>query len=177
MVVFSNRLATSYGPSLFRFLNMWCLHDGFLMCVKEAWNKQDVASGLLRLAIRLKRTKLALRAWNKNVFGRVDVNIRALEERLDFLENQLQSGFSEELEDDFVATKTEINIWEKREASRLGQIAKKKWLTEGDQNSKFFHSVINQRRTKGHINKMVLDDGRVLNTAEEVHEESMDFFR
>ncbi|KAF5477357.1 hypothetical protein F2P56_004006 [Juglans regia] len=132
MVVFSDRLATSYGPSQFCFLNMWCLHDGFLM---------------------------------------VNVNIRALEERLDFLENQLQSGFSKELEDDFVATKTEIKIWEKREASRLGQIAKKKWLIEGDQNSKFFHSVINQRRTKGHINKMVLVDGRVLNSTEEVHEE------
>ncbi|XP_035540358.1 uncharacterized protein LOC118344262 [Juglans regia] len=177
MVVCSDHTALSYGPSPFRFLNMWCSHDGFLMCVKEAWNQQDTASGLLKLSIRLKRTKIALRAWNKNVFGRVDVNIRALEERLEFLDTQLQSSFSEEIEDDFVATKTEIDIWEKREASRLAQIAKKKWLTEGDQNSKFFHSVINQRHNKGHISKMVLADGRVLCTAEEVHEEAVIYFR
>ncbi|XP_035546560.1 uncharacterized protein LOC118348616 [Juglans regia] len=177
MVVCYDQLPISYGPSPFHFLNMWCSHDGFIMCVKEAWNQQDAVSGLLKLSVRLKRTKIALRAWNKNVFGRVDVNIRALEERLDFLESQLQSGFSEEIEDDFVATKTEIEIWEKREASRLGQIAKKNWLTEGDQNSKFFHSTINQRRNKGHINKMVLADRRVLNTAEEVHEEAVVFFR
>ncbi|XP_040986544.1 uncharacterized protein LOC121234610 [Juglans microcarpa x Juglans regia] len=161
MVVFSDHLATSYGLSPFRFLNMWCLHDGFLMCVKEAWNKQDVASGLLKLSIRLKRAKLALRAWNKNVFGKVDVNIRALEERLDFLENQLQSDFSEELEDDFVATKTEIEIWEKREASRLGQIAKKKWLTEGIKTRSFFIRLL----TKGDIIK------------EDVVEAARDFFR
>ncbi|KAF5481513.1 hypothetical protein F2P56_002155 [Juglans regia] len=147
MVVFSDRPATSYGPSLFPFLNMWCLHDGFLMSVKEAWNEWDAASGLLKLSIHLKRTKLALRAWNKN------------------------------LEDDFVATKIEIEIWEKREASHLGQTAKKKWLTEGDQNSKFFHLVIDQRSTKGHINKTVLVDGRVLYTAEEVHEEAVDIIK
>ncbi|KAF5481500.1 hypothetical protein F2P56_002144 [Juglans regia] len=86
MVVFSDQLPISYGPSPFRFLNMWCSHDGFIMCVKEAWNQQDAVSGLLKLSVHLKRTKIALRAWNKNVFGRVDVNIHALEERLDFLE-------------------------------------------------------------------------------------------
>ncbi|KAF5462658.1 hypothetical protein F2P56_018646, partial [Juglans regia] len=177
MVVYSDHPAMSYGPFPFHFLNMWCSHDGFLMCVKETWNQQDTESGLLKLSIHLERTKIALRAWNKNVFGRVDVNIRALEERLDFLDSQLQSGFSKEIEDDFVATKTEIEIWEKREASRLGQIAKKKWLTEGDENSKFFHSVINQRRNKGQISKMVLADGRVLCTAEEVHEEAVAYFR
>ncbi|XP_035546552.1 uncharacterized protein LOC118348611 [Juglans regia] len=161
------------------FISMLEFNDYIDHCglLEEAWNQQDTVSGLLKLSIRLKRTKIALRAWNKNVFGRVDVNIRALEERLDFLDSQLQSCFSEEIEDDFVATKTEIEIWEKREASRLGQIAKKKWLTEGDQNSKFFHSVINQRRNKGHISKMVLADGRVLCTAEEVHEEAVDYFR
>lgn len=52
-------------------------------------------------------------------------------------------------------TNLEIDTWQKRETVRLGQIAKKKWLMEGDQNTKFFHSVINQRRKKAHISQMV----------------------
>ncbi|KAF5477362.1 hypothetical protein F2P56_004011 [Juglans regia] len=107
--VLMNNVFASLFPSV---------HFNYLSHKSSDHCPMDVASGLLKFSIRLKRTKLAVRAWNKNVFGRVDVNIRALEERLDFLENQLQSGFSEELEDDFVATKTEIEIWEKMEASR-----------------------------------------------------------
>lgn len=89
MVVSLDRPFYKYGPVPFQFLNMWCLHENFLSCVKEAWHRQDLASGPLKLAIRLKRTKLALRGWNKNVFGRVEGNIRALEGRLEFLDNQL----------------------------------------------------------------------------------------
>ncbi|TXG59223.1 hypothetical protein EZV62_013796 [Acer yangbiense] len=108
MVVYTDTPFSLYGPSHFRFLNMWRSHDSFLSCVKDAWIRNDSASGLLKLAIRLKRTKVALRAWNKNVFRRVGENIQALEERMELLENQLQSGFSEEVEADYLTTKLEI---------------------------------------------------------------------
>ncbi|KAK0598052.1 hypothetical protein LWI29_031129 [Acer saccharum] len=108
MVVYTDMPFSLYGPSPFHFLNMWRSHDSFLSCVKDAWIRNDSASGLLKLAIRLKRTKVALCAWNKNVFGRVGENIQALEERMELLENQLQSGFSEEVEADYLTTKLEI---------------------------------------------------------------------
>ncbi|KAG2688600.1 hypothetical protein I3760_09G103900 [Carya illinoinensis] len=136
MVVYVNRHFLRYGPAPFCFQNMWCSHDNFLLCVKDAWC--NLGWGLSKLAVRLKRTKIALRAWNINVFGRVDAHIQALAERLDILDNNLQSCYSVEEEDDFLATKLELQVWEKREASRLGQLTKKKWLVEGDQNSKFF---------------------------------------
>lgn len=62
MVVYPEVQRSRYGPSPFRFLNMWCSHDSFLPCVKEVWNQHDSSSGLLKLTIRLKRTKVALRA-------------------------------------------------------------------------------------------------------------------
>ncbi|KAK4841187.1 hypothetical protein QYF36_000342 [Acer negundo] len=119
--------------------NMWCSHVGFLTCVEEAWNKSDSATLLWKLAISLKRTKLALRAWNKNTFGRVE-------------------------------------LWEHREATRLNQIAKKTWLLEGDQNTRFFHSVINQRRKQGFISHIVLSNERVLENAEAVHQGATNYF-
>ncbi|KAK3219916.1 hypothetical protein Dsin_013886 [Dipteronia sinensis] len=105
-VLISNAFSTLFGSAHFkylsrkssdhcpfRFLNMWRSHDLFLSCVEDAWIRNDSASGLLKFTIRLKRTKVALRAWNKNVFGRVGENLQALEERMEVLENQLQSGF------------------------------------------------------------------------------------
>lgn len=66
---------------------MWCLRENFLSCVQEAWHQPYTSSRLVKLAIRLKRTKLALKAWNKNVFEHVDSNLKAFEERLENLEN------------------------------------------------------------------------------------------
>lgn len=79
-----------------------------MSCLALLWIRNDSVSGLLKLAAHLKRTKVALHAWNINVFGRVDANLLALEERTDILENQLQSGYSEEVDDDYLATKLEI---------------------------------------------------------------------
>ncbi|KAK3207111.1 hypothetical protein Dsin_021157 [Dipteronia sinensis] len=126
MIVNLERPFLSYGPAPFRFQNMWCLHENFLSCVQEAWHRPNQGSGMLKLAIRLKRTKLALRAWNKIVFGHVDSNLKALEETLENLENQLQLGYAEDVEEDYLVTKLEINVWEKKEETHLGQIAKKK---------------------------------------------------
>ncbi|XP_041020448.1 uncharacterized protein LOC121262091 [Juglans microcarpa x Juglans regia] len=153
MVVHFDRPHSSYGPSPFRFQNMRYSHDGFLAYVEEALNRPDLATGLLKLAIRLKRTKLALRAWNKNTFGKV-----------------------EDVEADYLVTKIELECWEQREATRPSQIAKKTWLTEGDQNTRFFHSVINKRRKQGFISHIVLPDVSVLETAEAVHQGAANYF-
>lgn len=66
-------------------------------------------------------------------------------------------------------TKLEIDTWQKRETVQLGQTAKNKWLMEGDQNTKFFCSMINQRRTKAHISQMVLSNGTTFDNMESVH--------
>ncbi|KAL5984092.1 hypothetical protein ACLOJK_018194 [Asimina triloba] len=89
-----------------------------LRFAKEVWNRPDEVQGMMKLATRLKRTMVALRARNKNIFGRVEGNIRALEERMNILEDKLQMEFSEELEEYFLATKIELDLWKKREASR-----------------------------------------------------------
>lgn len=114
-----------------------------MSCVKEAWNRQGLVRGRKRLSLKIKRTKVALRVWNVKVFGRVDVILKELEERVTTLEHQLQLGFSPEIEVDYLTTKLEIKIWEKREATRLDQMAKKKWLMKGNQNTQFFHASIN----------------------------------
>lgn len=103
--------------------------------------------------------------------------LKELHERVDALEHQLQSGFSKDVEADLLVTKNELEIWERREATRLGQIAKKKWMAKGGQNTKYYHSVINQRRKQMFISKMRLLDGRVLDNPEEIHIDAIEFFQ
>lgn len=49
-------------------------------------------------------------------------------------------------------------------------------MIEGDQNTKFFHFVINHRHNKSFIGKMKLVDGRILETAKDVHTGEAQYF-
>ncbi|XP_022872585.1 uncharacterized protein LOC111391577, partial [Olea europaea var. sylvestris] len=120
--------------------------------------------GLRKLAAKLRekkgKTVLALQSWNKQVFGHVTYHIKELEEKVEMLEKQWQSRFVLDLEAKFLTTK-------KREKLRLAAQAKKKWLIDGDQNLKFFHSVVNQQKRTSQISSMQLPDGTVLASPKE----------
>lgn len=53
VMVHTSLMFIKYGPTPFRFMNMWSTHDLFLSCIKDAWIRNDTDSGLLKLAIRL----------------------------------------------------------------------------------------------------------------------------
>lgn len=151
-----------YAPSPFRFQNMWCSHDSFRALLVEAvWREPIRYHGLLKLAAKLKKLKLALQNWNKTVFGRVDLHIKELEVKLEDLERHLQCGFSDTVEADYLLTKMELETWEGREETCLSQKAKKAWLDNSYPNSKFFHATVTQRRKNTFISSMSLLDGTV----------------
>ncbi|XP_042958072.1 uncharacterized protein LOC122293598 [Carya illinoinensis] len=47
-------------PSPFHFQNMWCTHPSFLECIEGAWREDAHGTRLIRLAEKLKRTKVAI---------------------------------------------------------------------------------------------------------------------
>lgn len=51
------------------------------------------------------------------------------------------------------------------------------WFTEGDKNTKFFHSIVNRRRKRLNISKMQRDDGSWAEGNEAVAEEAILFYR
>ncbi|KAJ0094336.1 hypothetical protein Patl1_15029 [Pistacia atlantica] len=177
MLIHAQKQEVGYGPHPFRFQNMWVTHTEFRRCVEEVWKEPTNFVGLSRLAEKLKKTKFALRAWNRKVFGHVGQNIKELEERLEVLDSHLQGGYDKEVECDYLVTKLELDIWEKREELRLSQLAKQKWLSEGDQNSKFFHAVVNQKRKSNVISHMRLENGTSLNSTEQVHQGALKYFQ
>ncbi|XP_042964713.1 uncharacterized protein LOC122298936 [Carya illinoinensis] len=177
MVVRFSKALDKYGPPPFRFQNMWCSHENFLRVVQEVWSEPVAQSGLCKLVAKLKKKKAVLRHWNVHVFGSVDCNIKNLEDRLDLLESQMQNGYNDELEMEYLVSKIELETWERREELRLAQIAKEKWLAEGDSNTGFFHVVLKQRRKSSLISSMRLEDGSSLVSPEEVHEGVVRYFQ
>lgn len=92
MVIQCVPIPHNYGPIPFKYHNMWNSHDSFLPLIKHVWEESAQGSGLLKLALKHMHTKLAMRAWNKFFFGRVDQKIMELKDRVGCLEERLQSS-------------------------------------------------------------------------------------
>ncbi|XP_041024617.1 uncharacterized protein LOC121265149 [Juglans microcarpa x Juglans regia] len=165
----------SYDPSPFRFQQMWVEHPEFIDFVKSVWSVPVVGMGLFKLANRLKRVKVALREWNKRVFGRTNAHIASLEVKVEGLEGSLQREWDIDAERELVVASAELSTWRRREDIRLAQMAKIKWNKEGDRNSKFFHVWLANKRCK-RIQGMRTSDGIEFNSPEEIHNGAVDYF-
>ncbi|XP_035542088.1 uncharacterized protein LOC118344796 [Juglans regia] len=165
----------SYGHPPFRFQQMWVEHPEFIGFIKQVWDVPVIGTGLVILACKLKKVKVALREWNKRVFGRTNTHIESLEAKVEGLEGCLQREWDIDAERELVLASDELNSWRRREDIRLAQMAKIKWNMEGDRNSKFFHVWLANKRRK-RIKGMRTPDGVEFNSPEEIHNGAVEYF-
>lgn len=113
--------------------------------MKPAWDQAPQGRGAgIRLHQKLKCLKEHLKEWTKSTFGNVsqikedllqkfqEIDFTEAEEDLSNLVRNERSRIKEEF--------TEITA---REEIKWRQKARLKWLQEGDNNTKFFHSFAN----------------------------------
>ncbi|XP_040996069.1 uncharacterized protein LOC121242244 [Juglans microcarpa x Juglans regia] len=162
----------SYGPSPFRFQQMWVDHPQFLMCVCQVWSASTVGHGLTKLAFKLKNTKVE--NWH-SIFDRTTMHIHSLESHIEELENKLYQSWDEAMERDLLVSSSELDIWLRREDTRLAQMAKLKWHMEGDRNMICFHACLANKRRK-RVVEMRCSNGVVFNSPESLHQGAVDFF-
>ncbi|KAF5463850.1 hypothetical protein F2P56_013978 [Juglans regia] len=176
MIISCDQYFQRYGPCLFRFQQLWEEHKEFLPHVKQCWKEEGCGRGLEKLAFKLKRMKQALKTWNMDVFGHVEVMIRDIELRIELLDTRLQAGYEETVEQDLLISKIELDILKSREESMLEQKAKVKWLKEGDNNTRFFHSIL-KRRHQTQVKQMLKVDGTLYKCPEAVHDGAVQYFQ
>ncbi|KAF5447225.1 hypothetical protein F2P56_032793 [Juglans regia] len=131
-------------------------------------------TGLWKLAAKLKRLKLVLKSWNKEVFGWTGKHIKELEAKVEEGELRLQECYSEDVEADVLANKVELDVWLQREESRIAQQVKQKWVSQGEVSTAFFKALQNNKHNM--VVEMKLSDGRVLNSPEDIHEAACVYF-
>lgn len=140
----------NWGPKPFFFNNEWFSFESFIPFVELEWNKLSVQGrGDYVLKEKLRLLKVKLKGWNKEVFGKFDLEvvdgvrvINKLDEKLD---SEVNSSF---LEDIALRKEASFKFWRnlRIKENMLRNRSKLNWLREGDSNSGFFHKVMKQRR-------------------------------
>ncbi|RVX09418.1 Transposon TX1 uncharacterized 149 kDa protein [Vitis vinifera] len=135
-----------WGPTPFRFENMWLQHPSFKESFRSWWRGFQ-GNG-----------------WEGHKFMR----------RLQFV--KASRGLTSELLLQRALRKGEVEELILREEIHWRQKARVKWVKKGDCNSKFFHKVANGRRNRKFNKVLENESGLVLNNSESITEKILLYF-
>ena len=77
------------GPIPFHFENMWLKEEGFKELLRGWWQGFNYSGSYsFILTEKLKALKIKLKNWNKEVFGKVGVNMRVALDKVSFWDDQ-----------------------------------------------------------------------------------------
>ncbi|GJS44955.1 RNA-directed DNA polymerase, eukaryota [Tanacetum coccineum] len=153
-------VVTDYGPSPFRVYHSWFSLQGFDQMVLETWNNIDLDDNnkMVRFKKKLQILKKEIRSWvndcKKNQSGRL-VDLRS---KLCHIDKVIDQGG---VNDDILLTRLDLlkklHDIKSSDARDYMQKAKIQWAIEGDENSNFFHGIINRKRANLAIKGVMVD--------------------
>nr|GEW42984.1 RNA-directed DNA polymerase, eukaryota [Tanacetum cinerariifolium] len=140
-----------YGPSPFRFFHSWFAMEGSNYFVETTWKSLNIfePNGLIRLKKKLQALKIAIKAWSKEANKRSNdrkINIKQNLSEVDKLIDQGKSN--DEILIKTITLLNDIQELNNRNAMEISQKAKIRWSIEGDENSKYFHGIMNKKRSQ-----------------------------
>jgi hypothetical protein len=142
----------NWGPKPFTFNNCWLEHPKFFEFVKETWENMDIrGKKAFIIKEKLKGLKEALKVWNREVFGFMELKIDKTVKELNEVEELLATG---NVDANLINPKELVRqFWEQLnfKESLLHLKSKTKWVQEGNSNSRYFHASIESRRRRNQI--------------------------
>ena len=157
---------------------MWLKIDGFKDLLQDWWQgagRRGRAS--FRLAAKLKVLKGKIKVWNRDVFGRLEVNKSSALQQIDFWGRvECEKGLSERETKLKNEAKETFKKWVLLEETHWRQLSRELWLKEGDKNTWFFHQMANAHWRNNSLDRIKIN-GVELVEEQEVREGIVNAFQ
>ncbi|GJY79704.1 RNA-directed DNA polymerase, eukaryota [Tanacetum coccineum] len=149
-----------YGPTPFHVFHSWFSKDGFDKLIEDTWNNAATVDSnkISLLRKKFQALKTVIKNWNRDDIHRSNETRFSTQFRISDLDKMLDNGMSN---DDIINERTsllkDLQEFNKRHTLDMAQKAKIRWAIEGDENSKYFHGIINKKRSQLAIRSLLVD--------------------
>jgi len=128
--------------SLFRYQPHWSHYHEAQSIVRKKWLGQGTGAPMFRFTRKLRRIKRELKIWSRSKFSAFRTQIEKNTSKLQFVESRIitnpQSPRLNDWHFRLLKQREKILLFNKR---YWGNLARKKWLVDGDRNSRYFHQA------------------------------------
>lgn len=158
--ILMRELCSDYGAIPFRLFHSWFQMDGFDKMVEETWKNMNIVddNGLIRLNKKLQFLKLKLRFLIKNAKTERILEKDNILNKLIEIDRLLDhGGTNTEVLNQRMELMKSLNELNSLEASEAAQKAKVRWSIKGNENTKYFHGVLNNKRSQLAISGVLED--------------------
>ncbi|XP_021971650.1 uncharacterized protein LOC110866811 [Helianthus annuus] len=149
-----------FGPIPFEFFNAWVGDPQLLKIVKDVSSSGSLGGKSDSLLVRtLKRIKEEIKRWRKQVNATELLEVKMMLSSIEDIERKATLGpLSESDRKTRMELISKINDLERIKAKNLQQKARVNWVKFGDENSSFFHSILNVNIASNRINSLSFDN-------------------
>nr|GEY11655.1 RNA-directed DNA polymerase, eukaryota [Tanacetum cinerariifolium] len=139
-----------FGPTPFRFYHSWFNYDGFDAMVEQTWRSISLTDSnrMIRFKKKLQILKQFIRGWIKDKKSKSSSSRCLIEEELCNINKQLGKDRATDQilhrHHDLVCQLKDIDHMIALDSIQKFKVS---WAIEGDENSKFFHGIINKKRS------------------------------
>ncbi|GJY71915.1 RNA-directed DNA polymerase, eukaryota [Tanacetum coccineum] len=156
--ILMQELSIDYGPTPFRFFHSWFNLDGFDKMVEDRWKSLATVDSNGMINLKKKLQALVIKQWTKNAKKgsyKAKISIQSKLSDIDKIHDKCSSN-EEILSDRSLLLKglNDINSIDSLEAAQKSKV---RWAIEGDENTKFFHGILNSKRSQLVIRKTLVD--------------------
>nr|GEX54355.1 RNA-directed DNA polymerase, eukaryota [Tanacetum cinerariifolium] len=150
-----------YGPTPFRFFHSWFQIEGFDKLVEDTWMHMDItySNGMILLKKKQQALRIIIREWTENAKKCSYKKKSSIQSKLSDIDKIIDQGGSNEviLNDRYILIKELYDIIS-LDLEEMAQKAKVRWAIEGDENSKYFHGILNNKRSHLAIRGVLVND-------------------
>ncbi|XP_028549548.1 uncharacterized protein LOC114579370 [Dendrobium catenatum] len=146
--------------------NLWQRLDRVLF--NNDWVNVFNATKIPEHVAKLKRLKMVLNWWNKNVFKNIFSNIKEVEEKINALEACCQNDPTDVNFAVLKEAKLVLTNLQCQEETYWKQKAAIKFLAEGDNNTSYFHALVSKKCAINGIHKIDRGNGTFTDNGDEI---------